>query len=241
MIKLYTDGACSPNPGLGGWAASFNYKDNKYVTYGYEEDSTNNRMELTAAIEGLRFVNKIFHENGLSSKAEEIELYSDSQYLVNTINNNWKRNVNQDLWDIIDKAIQIMNVKFIWIKGHASNDGNAECDKLAVEARTKKKIETYSVSTIGSNYPIVGKGIDIKYEPDIMLDIPLKDPNVIREPKLYVETPNQADAVPSNYHYNKDKYIRNEELLYKCKDLILELDDKIHPLAELLRSDYYEN
>ena len=65
--------------------------------------------------------------------------------------------------------------------------------------------------------------------------------NVIVEPKLYVETPDQIIDTPSNYHYNKARYIKNEELLYKCKDLILELDGKIHPLAELLRSEYYEN
>ena len=230
MIKLYTDGACSPNPGLGGWAASFNYKGNKYVTYGYDENSTNNRMELMAAIEGLRFVNKVFHQNGLPSKAEEIELYSDSQYLVSTINNNWKRNVNQDLWGIIDKAIQIMDVKFIWVKGHASTEENNECDNLAVKARVNKEIKSYVVT----------------YKPDpqienINIEKEVRKPNIIAEPKLYVETPDLTIDVPSNYHYNKDKYIKNEELLYKCKDLILELDDKIHPLAELLRSDYYEN
>jgi ribonuclease HI len=241
MIKLYTDGACSPNPGLGGWAAYFIYNNVKYVTYGYEEDSTNNRMELRAAIEGLRLVANTLKKLGIELKSEEVHLYSDSQYFVNTMNLNWRRNANQELWEIIDKAVNVLDVHFIWVKGHASNPGNNECDELAVKARTNKEIKSYNVSTVEANYPIVGKGIDIKYEPDIMLDIPLKDPNVIREPKLYVETPNQADAVPSNYHYNKDKYIKNEELLYKCKDLILELDDKIHPLAELLRSDYYEN
>ena len=226
MIKLYTDGACSPNPGLGGWAAYFIYNDIKYVTYGYDENSTNNRMELTATIEGLRLVANTLKKFGVDLKSEEIHLYSDSQYFVNTMNFNWRRNANQELWEIIDKAVNVLDVHFIWVKGHASNPGNNECDKLAVEARTKKKMETYTVSTIEANHPIVGKGIDIKCGPDIMLDIP------------YVEAPDTD--VPSNYHYNKDKYIKNEELLYKCKDLILELDDKIHPLAELLRSDYYE-
>lgn len=232
MIKLYTDGACSPNPGLGGWAASFNYNNIKYVTYGYEEDSTNNRMELTAAIEGLRLVANTLKKLGIDLKSEEIHLYSDSQYFVNTMNFNWRRNANQELWEIIDKAVNVLDVHFIWVKGHASNPGNNECDELAVKARTNKEIKSYAVT----------------YKPELQIgDIVIgsdgvKEPdNVITEPKLYVETPNQADAVPSNYHYNKDKCIRNEELLYKCKDLILELDDKIHPLAELLRSEYYEN
>ena len=229
MIKLYTDGACSPNPGLGGWAASFNYKDNKYVTYGYEEDSTNNRMELTATIEGLRLVANTLKKLGVDLKSEEIHLYSDSQYFVNTMNFNWRRNANQELWEIIDKAVNVLDVHFIWVKGHASNPGNNECDELAVKARTNKEIKSYVVTykpelQIGD----IVIGSDGVREPD----------NVIKEPKLYVETPNID--VPSNYHYNKDKYIKNEELLYKCKDLILELDDKIHPLAELLRSDYYE-
>ena len=83
------------------------------------------------------------------------------------------------------------------------------------------------------------------YKPELQIgDIVIgsegvKESNVIKEPKLYVETPSSVDA-PSQYHYNKDKYIKNEELLLKCKDLILELDDKIHPLAELLRSEYYD-
>ena len=232
MIKLYTDGACSPNPGLGGWAAYFIYNNIKYVTYGYEEDSTNNRMELTAAIEGLRLVANTLKKLGIELKSEEIHLYSDSQYFVNTMNFNWRRNANQELWEIIDKAANVLDVHFIWVKGHASNPGNNECDELAVKARTNKEIKSYVVT----------------YKPELQIgDIVIgsdgvKEPNnIIIEPKLYVETPNQGMDVPSNYHYNKDKYIKNEELLYKCKDLILELDDKIHPLAELLRSEYYEN
>lgn len=229
MIKLYTDGACSPNPGLGGWAASFNYKDNKYVTYGYDENSTNNRMELTAAVEGLRLLASTLQKLGVDLKSEKVELYSDSQYLVSTMNSNWKRNANQDLWEIIDKAVQVMDIEFIWVKGHASNEFNNECDRLAVKARTNKEIKSY-VAT---------------YKPELQIgDIVIgsegvKESNVIKEPKLYVETPSPVDT-PSQYHYNKDKYIKNEELLLKCKDLILELDSKIHPLAELLRSEYYD-
>ena len=226
-INLYTDGACSPNPGLGGWAAYFIYNNVKYVTYGYEENSTNNRMELTAVIEGLRLIYSTLKKLGIVDY--KVHVYSDSQYVVNTMNSGWKRNANKDLWDTIDGAIVLMDIDFIWVKGHASNPGNNECDKLAVKARTNKEIKSYAAT----------------YKPELQIgDIVIgsdgvKQPNnVIKEPKLYVETPNQVVNVPSNYHYNKDKYAKNEELLYKCKDLILELDDKIHPLAELLRSEY---
>lgn len=232
MIKLYTDGACSPNPGLGGWAAYFIYNNVKYVTYGYEEDSTNNKMELTAAIEGLRLVANTLRKFNVDLKSEEIHLYSDSQYFVNTMNFNWRRNANQELWEIIDRAVSVLDVHFIWVKGHASNPGNNECDELAVKARTNKEIKSYAVT----------------YKPELQIgDIVIgsdgvkQSDNVIVEPKLYVETPDQIIDTPSNYHYNKARYIKNEELLYKCKDLILELDGKIHPLAELLRSEYYEN
>ena len=228
MIKLYTDGACSPNPGLGGWAAYFIYNNQKYVTYGYEENSTNNRMELTAVIEGLRLIYSTLKK--LNIVDYMVHVYSDSQYVVNTINSGWKRNANKDLWDAIDGAIVLMGIDFIWVKGHASNPGNNECDKLAVKARTNKQFQSY-----------------VEYKPELQIgDIVIgfdgvKQPNnAISEPKLYIETPNQAANVPSNYHYNKDKYDRNEELLLKCKDLILELDDKIHLLAELLRNEYYD-
>ena len=189
-------------------------------------------MELTAAIEGLRLVANTLRKFNVDLKSEEIHLYSDSQYFVNTMNFNWRRNANQELWEIIDRAVSVLDVHFIWVKGHASNPGNNECDELAVKARTNKEIKSYAVT----------------YKPELQIgDIVIgsdgvKQPdNVIVEPKLYVETPDQIIDTPSNYHYNKARYIKNEELLYKCKDLILELDDRIHPLAELLRSEYYEN
>ena len=225
-INLYTDGACSPNPGLGGWAAYFIYNNQKYVTYGYEENSTNNRMELTAIIEGLRLIYSTLKK--LNIVDYKVHVYSDSQYAVNTINSGWKRNANKDLWDAIDGAVVLMDIDFIWVKGHASNPGNNECDKLAVNARTNKQFQSY-----------------VEYKPELQIgDIVIssdkvKESNIISEPKLYVETPNPVN-VPSQYHCNKDKYDRNEELLLKCKDLILELDDKIHPLAELLRNEYYD-
>ena len=129
MLELYTDGACSPNPGTGGWAAIF-ISDGKVVgeVFGYVEDTTNNRMELLSAINGLKAC-KDFND---------ITIYSDSQYLVNTMTKGWQKSKNIDLWVELDKAINNRHIEWIWVKGHASNPYNAKCDQLAVMARTEK-------------------------------------------------------------------------------------------------------
>ena len=80
IVKLYTDGACSPNPGKGGWAALFQLNDKLYTRFGYEADTTNNRMELLAIIKGLELL------ADQNIQASCVEIYSDSQYVVNTIN-----------------------------------------------------------------------------------------------------------------------------------------------------------
>lgn len=131
MINLYTDGACSPNPGIGGWGACFSLNNKRFEVFGYQENTTNNRMELTAIIEGLKFIKEIIGEKNVS-------IYSDSQYIINTMKNNWKKKLNLDLWDSLDNLIQNMNIDWIWIKGHNDNKYNEICDKLAVKARLNK-------------------------------------------------------------------------------------------------------
>jgi ribonuclease HI len=121
-VTIYTDGACSGNPGPGGWAAILICGEDGKRISGYEENTTNNRMELLAAIKGLAELNCSCN----------VELISDSQYLVNTINKGWKRNKNLDLWEQLDYYNSIHTVTYTWVKGHASNKYNAECDKLAV-------------------------------------------------------------------------------------------------------------
>ncbi len=140
-ITIYTDGACSGNPGPGGYAAIIMVDGNKKEIYGAEPETTNNRMELRAAIEGLKVL----------KRPCEVMLYSDSAYLVNAYNNKWvegwKKNgwknssrepvKNIDLWQELEALRQVHNIKFIKVKGHADNEFNNRCDKLAVEAIQK--------------------------------------------------------------------------------------------------------
>lgn len=136
-VKIYTDGACSGNPGTGGWGAILLYQNASKEISGAEADTTNNRMELTAAIEAL----------SLLKEPCEIELYSDSAYLVNAFNEgwiygwkkkNWKKNAadipNKDLWLKLYEFFQIHKIRFIKVKGHADNELNNRCDKLATGA-----------------------------------------------------------------------------------------------------------
>lgn len=136
-VIIYTDGACSGNPGIGGWAAILKYKGHEKQISGYEENTTNNRMELKAAIEALK----------LLKEPCEVELYSDSAYLVNGFNNgwvetweknNWMNNEreqvkNIEMWKELKKLNNIHKISFIKIKGHSNNEYNNKCDELAKE------------------------------------------------------------------------------------------------------------
>ena len=140
-ITIYTDGACKGNPGEGGWGAYLEYNNEKVKLYGYEKDTTNNRMEITAAIEALRYI----------KVKSNIILYTDSKYLMNGINtwihdwkkNNWKTSSNKgvknvDLWQIIDELNSNHSIKWNWVKGHSGNPGNDMADELANFAITSK-------------------------------------------------------------------------------------------------------
>lgn len=137
-VEIYTDGACTGNPGKGGFGAVLIYNGTeKRISKGYRK-TTNNRMELMAAIESL----KMLKENCI------VDLYSDSKYLVDAINkkwldswkkNNWKKAdkkpvLNTDLWEELSALLNSHSVNFIWVKGHAGNKYNEICDSLAVEA-----------------------------------------------------------------------------------------------------------
>lgn len=139
-VKIYTDGACSGNPGPGGWGAYLIYGDHKKEIFGYELDTTNNRMELMGAIEGLKTLNK----------TSNVELFTDSIYLKNGmtewmpnwIANNWRKKhsgevKNSDLWKILNILNSKHNIIWNWVKGHSNNLGNNIADKLAVEGRMK--------------------------------------------------------------------------------------------------------
>ena len=140
-ITIYTDGACKGNPGEGGWGAYIEYNNEKVKLYGYEKDTTNNRMEITAAIEALRYI----------KVKSNIIIYTDSKYLMNGINtwihdwkkNNWRTSSNKgvknvDLWKIIDELNSNHSIKWSWVKGHSGNPGNDMADELANFAITSK-------------------------------------------------------------------------------------------------------
>lgn len=134
-VSIYTDGACSGNPGKGGWGAILIYGEREKEISGGEEMTTNNRMEVYAAIAGLSM---------LKEKCA-VTLYSDSAYLVNAIRENWlaswKRNgfvnaskqpvKNRDLWEKLDALLCFHDVEFVKVKGHADNEYNNRCDELA--------------------------------------------------------------------------------------------------------------
>lgn len=134
-VILYTDGACSGNPGPGGWGAILMYKDKKKEISGGAKDTTNNIMEITAVIEGLK----------LLKFPCEVEVYSDSAYVVNSFNNGWIYNwikndwktsdkkpvKNKELWEELYRFFKIHKVTFIKVKGHSDNEFNNRCDELA--------------------------------------------------------------------------------------------------------------
>ena len=133
-IEIYTDGACRGNPGPGGWGALLIFRKHEKTMQGGEPETTNNRMELTAAIEALNAV------KGPSS----IILYTDSKYVIDGINEylpNWKKRgwktaakkpvKNKDLWQALDEATQRHDIDWRWVKGHSNNPGNEKADELA--------------------------------------------------------------------------------------------------------------
>ena len=136
-MELFTDGACRGNPGPGGWGVLLRYKNTEKTLRGAEADTTNNRMELTAAIKGLE---------ALKSRCR-VDITTDSQYVKNGITqwiNNWKRNSwktaakkpvkNEDLWRQLDSLVQQHEVRWHWVKGHAGHAENELADQLANQA-----------------------------------------------------------------------------------------------------------
>ncbi len=140
-VEIYTDGACSGNPGPGGWGAILMYKGNLKEISGGSPDTTNNIMELQGVIEGLKML----------KFPCEVELYSDSAYVVNAFNqkwiNNWMKNnwktaskdpvKNKELWQELYELTQMHKVTFIKVKGHSDNEYNNRCDELARNAIAK--------------------------------------------------------------------------------------------------------
>ena len=140
-VTLYTDGACSGNPGPGGWGAILEYQGTEKEMSGGESSTTNNRMELTAVIAGL------------SALKEPciVELYSDSKYVIDGLSKGWaaswqkngwkkadkKPALNPDLWEQLLALTRMHQLRYHWVKGHAENEKNNRCDQLAVAESRK--------------------------------------------------------------------------------------------------------
>ena len=133
-VDIYTDGACSPNPGPGGWAAILRYKENEKEISGYEKRTTNNRMEMKAVIEAL----------GMLKEPCRVRVHSDSRYLRDGITlwiDGWKRNgwittakqpvKNREFWESLDELSEKHEVEWVWVEGHAGHPENERCDELA--------------------------------------------------------------------------------------------------------------
>ena len=135
MIKIYTDGACKGNPGPGGWGALIIYNNDKKEIYGGENETTNNRMELSAVIEALKVID---------GQMCSLSIYTDSKYVLkgmsewikewkinNWISSNKKPVKNKDLWLILDSLATLHEIKWIWVKGHSGHPENDRADFLA--------------------------------------------------------------------------------------------------------------
>lgn len=127
-ISIFTDGSCKGNPGPGGWAAILLYDKVEKpfaILKGHDIHTTNNRMEMLAVIEALRYI----HDQKM--QAAQIILYSDSNLVIQTLTSGWKRKANKDLWEELDEFNEELSVEYIWVRGHAKNKWNNECDKIA--------------------------------------------------------------------------------------------------------------
>lgn len=161
-IFIYSDGACSGNPGPGGWAAVLIFPENRVLELGGgERHTTNNRMEMLGAIEAL---------GAVQSRPEAVKLFTDSGILINGIKSwihNWKRNgwrtaggkpvVNQDLWERLDSLVQARKGRLSWghVKGHAGHEINERCDVIAVAFSKNTKIGLYDGPAVGCGYSLL--------------------------------------------------------------------------------------
>lgn len=147
-VDIYTDGACRGNPGPGGWAAILVYNGIEKELVGGEEETTNNRMELMAVIEGLRAL----------KEPCEVSLHSDSKYVLDSIQRGWvynwmqrgwrkadgKKALNDDLWRILVKEYERHEITLFWVRGHNGHEYNERCDKLATGYADRVSVSIYS-------------------------------------------------------------------------------------------------
>ncbi len=156
-IDVYTDGACIKNPGPGGFGVVLQYGPHRRELSGGYRMTTNNRMELLAAVTGLQALKEVCH----------VRLFSDSQYLVNMMHGDWPRRweangwkrakkgvvLNPDLWAALLRLCEKHQVDFVWVKGHAGNSGNERCDKLAMQAALRPELPADEGYEVALNQP----------------------------------------------------------------------------------------
>jgi len=148
VVEIYTDGACKGNPGVGGWGVLLKYGTHEQEIFGGEKHTTNNRMELLAAIRALESL----------KRACKVRLYTDSQYVQNGISQwmaswkarNWKTASkkpvkNVDLWKTLDQLSQEHDIEWMWVRGHAGHEGNERADRLANQGVEKTVSENLMV------------------------------------------------------------------------------------------------
>ncbi len=141
QVTIYTDGACSGNPGPGGWGAILSYGGHEKELSGGQRETTNNRMELTAVISALKAL----------KEPCQVALYSDSRYVIDALSkgwvygwqkNGWKKSdkkpaLNVDLWEELLPLIRLHKMEYHWVRGHSDNEKNERCDRMAVEESKK--------------------------------------------------------------------------------------------------------
>ena len=163
-IKMYTDGACKGNPGIGGWGVFIQRDNDQSDLYGFDLKTTNNKMELKAVIEGLKTINP----------KTNVTIITDSQYVKNGINQwifNWKKNgwktaakkpvKNIDLWKELDDLVENHSVDWEWVKGHSGNPGNERADQLAnkgIDDYLKKELKKLKILQGETFWPYLGFG-----------------------------------------------------------------------------------
>lgn len=135
-IKVYTDGSCLGNPGPGGWAAIIIDGSEEEIS-GSEKDTTNNRMEMMAIIEALKFIKKKYPKEALQKL--KINFFIDSNLVVQTLTSGWKKKKNKDLWAEIEKLSAWLNITWQWVKAHHEDKYNLKVDKIALRAAGANK------------------------------------------------------------------------------------------------------
>lgn len=232
-ITIFSDGACSGNPGCGGYCAILKYGDSEKVVSGYSDDTTNNRMELTAVIEGL---------NALKKKCQVL-IVSDSKYVCDAINagwlKSWKRNgwrksnnktvSNVDLWKELDELLHQHDVTFQWIKGHAGYPENERCDKIAVSEYRQRTNQAIGIDCIQTN---------IIYTHDVAAQIVENIEDIIIKNDIRIPSPEDNERDPDDTGFYGSVY---SDILDSVESLISEILDAKRPDTTIVIGEFSGN